>query len=504
MKNRYLVLIAATALLIVVLSGCFFLQKPLTAPKLLSPSNGATDVSTSVTLKWASSDVNAKYEVLFGTDKTSVIQPATSTYLVENNLAYSTTYYWEVIASAEGKSVTSYVSSFTTIGIPSPSAPVLSVTSASTNSVTLEWTQSEFASSVYVFGATSDVIVKYATLPGVSTSFTVNDLSPSTAYRFFVVGNNASGRATSNTVDATTSAYVKQYAVIATIPVGHGPNGVGVDANTDKIYVSNMHDARVSVIDGNTNTVIKTINVGFDPWGVGVDANTDKIYVANCDDGTVSVIDGTTNTVATTIRVGNGPAGVGIDTSTHKIYVANWRDDMVSVIDGTTNTVIKTIRVGNGPRAIGVDANTHMIYVANPGHQDYGTVSVIDGNTNTVAATITVGSNPLGVGVDANTHMIYVANWRDNTVSVIDGKTNTIATTITVGHRPQSVGIDVNTDKIYVSNWCAGTVSVIDGKTNTVDATINVGYLPVDVGVDANTHMIYVANVGANTVSVIK
>jgi YVTN family beta-propeller protein len=47
---------------------------------------------------------------------------------------------------------------------------------------------------------------------------------------------------------------------------------------------------RARVIDGASDTVITTIPVGDGPWGVGVNPNTNKIYVAIFNYDTVSVI----------------------------------------------------------------------------------------------------------------------------------------------------------------------------------------------------------------------
>ena len=82
--------------------------------------------------------------------------------------------------------------------------------------------------------------------------------------------------------------------VVATITVGSGPIGVGVNPTTNKIYVSNYGSGSVSVIDGATDTVTATVTVGTNPFGVGVNPATNKIYVANYGSGTVSVIDGAT------------------------------------------------------------------------------------------------------------------------------------------------------------------------------------------------------------------
>src|ERR1700726_663108 len=52
------------------------------------------------------------------------------------------------------------------------------------------------------------------------------------------------------------------YRVTATIEVGTTPGGVAVDPATHTVYVTNINDDTVSVIDEATNTVTATIAVG--------------------------------------------------------------------------------------------------------------------------------------------------------------------------------------------------------------------------------------------------
>src|SRR5258706_10716 len=92
--------------------------------------------------------------------------------------------------------------------------------------------------------------------------------------------------------------------VIATVPVGVNPFGVGVNPTTNLIYVSNQNSNNVSVIDGITNTVVATVGVGNIPNGVGVNPNTNFIYVANNSSNNVSVINGNTNAIVATVTVG--------------------------------------------------------------------------------------------------------------------------------------------------------------------------------------------------------
>ena len=78
--------------------------------------------------------------------------------------------------------------------------------------------------------------------------------------------------------------------VVATVPVGTNPYGVGVNPTTNRIYVANLSGNTVSVIDGANNTVVATVPVGSNPYGVGVNPMTQRVYVSNFYSNTVTVI----------------------------------------------------------------------------------------------------------------------------------------------------------------------------------------------------------------------
>src|SRR5438445_635958 len=116
--------------------------------------------------------------------------------------------------------------------------------------------------------------------------------------------------------------------IVATVPVGNGPWGIGYDSGNGYAYVANSGSNTTSVISG--TTVVATIPVGSVPLGVGYDSGNGHVYVANSYSNNVTVISGTT--VVATIPVGNLPRGVGYDNGHGYVYVTNWGSNTVSVI----------------------------------------------------------------------------------------------------------------------------------------------------------------------------
>jgi len=97
-------------------------------------------------------------------------------------------------------------------------------------------------------------------------------------------------------------------AVVATIPVGHNPDGVAVGAGA--VWVVDSLDDAVVRIDPDTNAVRTTIPVGRSPSAVAFGQGS--VWVANSGDGTLSKIDPAQDKVIATIRVGANPQEITV------------------------------------------------------------------------------------------------------------------------------------------------------------------------------------------------
>ena len=295
-------------------------------------------------------------------------------------------------------------------------------------------------------------------------------------------------------------------ASVKSIPVGNLPTFVAVNETTNRIYVSNLTDSTVSVIDGGSDTVVATVPVGFLAEVVDVNSITNTIYVANLLDNSVSVIDGGTNTVTATITGLSSPFGVAVDALTNQIFVSNQGNNTVYVIDGATNTILSKVTVGSFPSGVRANSTANLIYVAN---EFSGTVSVIDGGSDTVANTFTLpqGAEPFFVALDPVTNRLFVTSPENAAVYVLDASSGALLQTISGGKVPfksPTVAAMFQPGKTFLVSDSSSLNAVVEFSEITYGAVggLKSGNKPGGIGVNRKTGKIYVAENGSNSVNV--
>ena len=282
-----------------------------------------------------------------------------------------------------------------------------------------------------------------------------------------------------------------------TVPVGNGPDGLAADAETRTLYTSDQNDNTVSVISTATCNARNTagcdqrvleirLPASASPQGIAFDAATGTLYVADIGDNTISVINARTcnsvqrsgcGQIPASIRDPGGPIALAVDQATDTVYVANTGDNFsgqghtVAVINGAIcnghqhsgcGQRPRKVRVGGGPDGVAVDQATDTVYTVNDGadNNNGDTVSVLNGATcnarrhsgcGQTPATVRVGHGPFWIAVDQAAHTAYTANNTDSTVSVINtaicnarrhSGCGQRTTTVPVGFRPWALTID--------------------------------------------------------------
>jgi YVTN family beta-propeller protein len=292
-----------------------------------------------------------------------------------------------------------------------------------------------------------------------------------------------------------------------TVAVGTNPQQIAVNPVTNRIYVSNLGDNTVSVIDGSTNTVVDTISVGTVPEQIAVNATTNMIYVANVDSGNISVIDGSTDIVVATMPSA-ATVFVAVNPVTNMIYADNQLAQTVSVFDGSTNTLVATVAIpGSGtiPEGMVVNPATCIIYLTVDSDQDNKNVTIISGVTNTIINTIPMPNGAiLGfMATDFQLNRIYLGDTSLKAVYVLNSATNAVTTvSLPTSHTPYGVGVAPN-HEIVVSDYTGGTLIRINPWSMTVDGAWGNGRGPSGIAINPTTNVMYVSDTFSNVVTVI-
>jgi YVTN family beta-propeller protein len=136
------------------------------------------------------------------------------------------------------------------------------------------------------------------------------------------------------------------------IVVGTHPFGVSLSSDGDTLYVVNVYENTVSVI--NTKTWAQTkLKVGEHPYCATASPDNKTLYVTNTQDDTVSIIDLASKKTLATIEVGMTPEGISYDAASKHVLVASWGENKVSIIDTTNNKLKGHIKTGDKSRAFG-------------------------------------------------------------------------------------------------------------------------------------------------------
>lgn len=271
--------------------------------------------------------------------------------------------------------------------------------------------------------------------------------------------------------------------VIDTAAVGITPQTVASTPTGNQVYVANVLEHTVSVLDTATDTTAATLSVPF-PSGIAFAPDGSLAYISaqiTSEVGpAVKVIDTATHGAVAAVPVGTCPAGVAITPDGSRVYVVNACSESVSAIDTASNTVIATIPVGENPWGVAVSPDGSTVYVANGGSES---LSLIDTATDSVEATVPLPEPPDYLAVTPDGSTIYATATGSNEVMAIDTSSNTVAATIPVGEGPHELALTPDGSSVYVANQESDNVSVIDTATQAVVGMIPVGDQPIGVAI---------------------
>jgi len=242
--------------------------------------------------------------------------------------------------------------------------------------------------------------------------------------------------------------------IVTSIPVVAQPHHLALDPASHRLYVTNVEDKSLTVINTLTTDVMRTSALARQPSAIAIDTKAQTLWVTNYNDATVSLLDTRGKTKAT-IKVGRGPVGVALDPGLHRAYVMNSLDKTISIIDTSTHKITASRSPGYAPGAAAVDPVQHRLCVVST--EQMKLQYCYDSALKTTSVAIANGDS---IAVDAVTHSRYTVRTSARTLTVTDGTTGK-TTTIRVGETPSGVAVDPTTHLAYVADHDGKTILVV-------------------------------------------
>lgn len=167
---------------------------------------------------------------------------------------------------------------------------------------------------------------------------------------------------------------VKSGRLLASIPVGHGPDGAIADPKTGNVLVMNGHGGTVSVVNPQTRAVVRSIKLQPGLEFPAVDRRG-MLFDNNEELNQVDVADLATGKVSAPIALPGctGPSGLAYDAATDRLIVA-CDNGKAAVVDASARRQVKLLDIGRGPDAVILDAKRRLAFI--PCGRD-GTLAVI-------------------------------------------------------------------------------------------------------------------------------
>ncbi|HEX9293856.1 MAG TPA: YncE family protein, partial [Gemmatimonadales bacterium] len=161
-------------------------------------------------------------------------------------------------------------------------------------------------------------------------------------------------------IDGATRSFISQ----DTVQLPANGTGVVFDEVNRRVYVAMANDT-VAIVDPIAHNIVGLIGVGVTPEGMAINPVTRKLYVANMGDQTVSVVDLNTNSLVKNEFVfSNQPQRIAVDPIKNRIYVAGYGSFLVDRIDGNTDTNIGYLSVNcSYPNDVAVNPLNRDLFV---------------------------------------------------------------------------------------------------------------------------------------------
>jgi len=312
-----------------------------------------------------------------------------------------------------------------------------------------------------------------ATGEGVTVSFTANTLTFFNGSTGVTVATVANGLTPQGEVfvPPTNELYISESSggnvyvwnvtegrVSDVIPSPGSPTQLLYDPTSGRVLVLRSSAGLVSEIDPHTHAILTSIAVVGGATSIALDAEDDRLFVSDTVGGWIDTYRFSNGTPSTPINV-TTPTVLRYCGGTGLIYAVDGAvDNQIAAIAPLNGTILANGTIGLIGTSILCDPFGDRVFVTNQRTQN---VSVLDGTTLAGLDSLFVGAGGTGADYDTLHAEVTVSDAFDNTVSVLGAVNRSSVATVAVGVSPGPVVYVPTIDTLLVGNAGSGTVSMV-------------------------------------------
>lgn len=173
----------------------------------------------------------------------------------------------------------------------------------------------------------------------------------------------------------------KTLAVIKSIEVQGGPDGILFDRFNQRVWVFSHRTPNATIIDAKDGSIVGTLDLGGAPEQAVTDGNG-HMYVDLEDVDKIAAVDTKTLKVTGTYDLqgkGGGPAGLAFDVKNHVLFASCHQPATMVILNSETGKILDTLPIGTGTDGATFNPNTLEAFSSNGD----GTLTIIKENSPT-------------------------------------------------------------------------------------------------------------------------
>jgi YVTN family beta-propeller protein len=261
---------------------------------------------------------------------------------------------------------------------------------------------------------------------------------------------------------ATTQAETPLLKLEAKIPIGN-VNGridhMAVDLARQRLFVAELGNNTVGVVDLNSRNVIRTLEGLAEPQGVAYLPSTDTLYVANGGDGSVRLFRGADYKASGQINLGDDADNIRLDTPANQLIVG-YGSGGLAVIEASSSRKIADIPLTVHPEGFQLDPGGNRIFVNLPKAQAIGVVDRQSGQQTTTWPTRIAGNN-FPMALEQGARHVLVAFRSPAKLGAFSMDDGSLVASPDICGDADDLFVDANRRRVYIS--CGeGFLDVLD------------------------------------------